>query len=248
MRPHLLTAAKKKEAGAYPHCTHSPATFIHFLRHVIDIQCWCLLSESNRDLLFGTGTIVNGVVAILLIEKLSGNNSGGNSPGLHNIWKHGIHDETVEYALLMRFMINASVTLYAFIVFVLQICAAALLSPRLAELTLNCLEEWVEKYITCMFVHYNVLEVNHTSMGSFLCVCVCDMNVRYTHATASLPTHHHVAKGTVCYWDFALVDDKKSLPLVWWQKSSCLHQIGKLIYSQSQSEQMGLGVGPQAYA
>lgn len=91
--------------------------FIHFLRHIIDIQSWCLLSETNRDLLFSTETIVIGVVAILLIETLSGNNSGRKPPGLHNIQKHGIRDETVEYALVMRVMIMASVTLCAFIVF-----------------------------------------------------------------------------------------------------------------------------------
>lgn len=56
-------------------------------------------------------TIVNGVLAILLIEKLSENNLGGKPPRLHNIRKQGICDETVEYALVMRFMINASVTL-----------------------------------------------------------------------------------------------------------------------------------------
>lgn len=64
--------------------------------------------------MFSTEIVLNGVVVFLSIEKWPENNTHGNPPGLDNMRKRGMHDKTVEYAMVMRFMINASVTVEAF--------------------------------------------------------------------------------------------------------------------------------------
>lgn len=132
------------------------------------------------------GGVVDGKGCLKIIGK------AGNPPGLHSISKQGIPNETVDCALVRRFIINASVTLLRFYCF----CAADLRCsgafPARAELTLICSEQRVGEYIARMFVHFKVLEIIQTSIGSFSCVCVCDMNGRHTRATASPHTHHHV--------------------------------------------------------
>lgn len=88
--------------------TRSPAAFSHFLRHVIDIEIYCSARKNRRDCC--CGGVVDGKKNCLKKRDKAGN----PPPGLHSISKQGIPDETVDYALVRGFMINASVTLLRF--------------------------------------------------------------------------------------------------------------------------------------